>query len=175
MATNALNRIEPVYYRVVLTGFDVDPVSPENHSSQPTTGSAGLLIERANMRWEAVVRGASTTIQPLFTASFTSVNRTADVPEDDLEFTLTYDRPEYLDTEDESAAPARLTGVDAVKRLIARELIQDVVENRQIYDPTVAANIPQIIEVTAVKAAADISTAEAGIAVTEIANLDDKP
>lgn len=180
MATNALNRLEPVYYRVTVTGLDIDPVSPENFTTLPTTNVASLLIERANMRWEAAVRGASETISPLFTPAFVSANRTADIPEDDLVFTLTYDRPEYLDTEDETAAPARLTGADAVKRFIARALVPEEITNRNVFqpEPPAAALVPfngtQILEVTA-PSLGDLATVEAGLAVVEIVNLDDKP
>ncbi len=180
MATNALNRLEPVYYRVTVDGFEIDPITPEKFSGGlPTTLVASLLIEEANMRWEAVVRGASSTISPLFTPAFDSPNRTADAPEDALEFTLTYDRPEYLDTEDELNVPTRLTGEDAVKRFIARALINDEVQNRFIFDPTIVSsairNGPQIAEVTAAKISADLATVEAGLTVVEIPNLDDKP
>ena len=179
---NPLNRLEPVYYRVQITGFDVDPIDPEDFDGGlPTTGAASLLIEQANMRWESLLRGVSFTIQPLFTPAFDSPNRTVDIPEDDLAFTLTYDRPEYLDTEDELNPPTRLTGADAVKRFIARALVQDEVRNRNIFDPDNVqgpnnsfVNGPQIIKVTAPKVAATIAAVESGLVVTEIANLDNK-
>lgn len=186
MATTALNRLEPVYYRVELHAMEVDNVSPEqyaaaNSNTFPTTLTTSLDIERANMRWDAVVRKLGDLLVPLFTVAFNSPNRDEDTPETELAFTVSYDRPEFLDTEDELSAPARLTGADCVKRLVARALINDEVENRQIFDPEVDfsggpyVNGPQIREVTATKINASIATVEANITVTEITNVDDKP
>ncbi len=259
MATTALNRLEPAYFRVEIDTFEIDNVSPQFHPQGDqatlgvvtittnavsaiaiTDGGSGYLpgqavtitgdgvdadvvvgtvdgagaitgftindggsgysaatatidlprllpdtlaksldIEHANMRWEAVVRGASDTIQPLFTADIVTTGRTVDTPATNIKFTLPYDRPEFLDTEDETSVPDRLTGTDAVKRFVARELIRDVVMNREVFNPELSPVPdeqqlgPQILEVTAVKAAADIATAEAAITITEILNLVD--
>lgn len=143
----------------------------------PDTLAKSLDIEHANMRFEAVIRGVSTTIHPLFTADIVTTGRTVDDPATNIKFTLPYDRPEFLDTEDETSVPNRLTGVAAIKRFIARELIRDVVTNREVFNPELSPVPdeqklgPQILKVTAVKAAADIATAEAKITVTEIVNL----
>jgi len=259
MATTALNRLEPAYFRVEIDTFEIDNVSPQFQPQGDqailgtvtittnavsavaiTDGGSGYLpgqavtitgdgvdadvvvgtvdgagaitgftindggsgytsatatidlprllpdtlaesldIERANMRFEAVIRGVSTTIHPLFTADIVTVGRTVDTPATNIKFTLPYDRPEFLDTEDETSVPDRLTGADAIKRFIARDLIRDVVTNREVFNPELTPVPdpqefgPQILEVTAVKAAADIATAEAKITVTEIANLVD--
>lgn len=257
MATTALNRLEPAYFRVEIDTFKVDNVSPQflPQGDQATLGAVtiggnavtaiaitdggsgylpgqavtitgdgvdadvvvgtvdgdgaitgftindggsgftaatatidlprllpdslaeSLDIERANMRFEAVIRGVSTTIHPLFTADIVTTGRTVDTPATNIKFTLPYDRPEFLDTEDETSVPDRLTGVAAIKRFVARELIRDVVMNREVFNPELSPVPdeqqlgPQILEVTAVKAAADIATAEAKITVTEITNL----
>lgn len=143
----------------------------------PDTLAKSLDIERANMRWEAVVRGVSTTIHPLFTADIVTTGRTVDTPATNIKFTLPYDRPEFLDTENETPAPDRLTGVAAIKRFVARELIRDVVTNREVFNPELSPVPdeqklgPQILEVTAAAAAANLTAAEAKITVTEITNL----
>ncbi len=259
MATTALNRLEPAYFRVEIDTFEIDNVSPQFHPQGDqatlgtvtittnavsavaiTDGGSGYLpgqavtitgdgvdadvvvgtvdgagaitgftindggsgftsatatidlprllpdslaesldIERANMRFEAVIRGVSTTIHPLFTADIITVGRTVDSPATNIKFTLPYDRPEFLDTEDETSVPDRLTGVAAIKRFIARDLIRDVVTNREVFNPELSPVPdeqklgPQILEVTAVKAAANLAAAEAGITVTEIVNLVD--
>lgn len=257
MATTALNRLEPTYFRVEIDTFEVDNISPQfqPQGAQATLGTVTIVgnavtaiaisdggsgylpgqavtitgdgtgadvevgtvdgsgaitaftinaggsgftsatatidlprllpdslaesldIERANMRFEAVIRGVSTTIHPLFTADIVTVGRTVDTPATNIKFTLPYDRPEFLDTEDETSPPTRLTGADAVKRFIARELIRDVVVNREVFNPELTPGVDaqelgsQILEVTAVKAAANLAAAESGITVTEIVNL----
>ena len=184
MASNALNRLEPVYYRVELHATEVDNVSPEDYAAAnsdtfPSTITTSLDIEAANLRWRMVALKLGDLLSPLFTVAFSSPNRDEDNPETELAFTVSYDRPEALDTEDETAAPARLTGADCVKRLVARALINDLEENRQIYDPTetfsAVRNGPQIRLVSAAKIGADVATVEANITVTEITNVDTKP
>mgnify|MGYP001551615492 CR=1 FL=1 len=183
MASNSLNRIENQYYRVTVVGA-IDPESVElyaqdNGDEFPTTNDASLDIERSNMRYEALIRGASTTISPLFTPNIVVTGRTVDSPATQIELTLVYDRPEYLVTEDENNPGTELTGVNAITRFIARALVVDEVENRQIYFPaptpesalTVQKNQPQIIDVTADALFADLATAEANITVVEIPNL----
>ena len=177
MATNALNRLEPAYFIVDITGA-VDNLSPEfyaaaNPTDFPTTNAASLDIERTNMRYEEVIRAVSEDIQPLFTASIQTTGRTEDVPATAIQFTLPYDRPEYLYTEDEDNPGTFLTGADAVTRYVARGLILDIIENRQVYQPEDDKNEPQILEVTATKLYADLATAEGNITVTEVADLVD--
>jgi len=179
MATNALNRLEPAYFIVDITGA-VDNLSPEffaaeNSDTFPSTLAFSLGIERTNMRYEEVIRAVSENIQPLFTAAIATTGRTEDVPATAIQFTLPYDRPEYLSTEDEDNPGTTLTGVDALTRYVARGLVDDVVNNRQIYDPetTDDSNTAQILEVTATKLYADVSTAEGNITVTEVADLVD--
>jgi len=161
------------------TGYGAPTATIDLPRLLPDTLAESLDIEQANMRYEAVIRGASDTIQPLFTADIVTTGRTVDTPATNIKFTLPYDRPEFLDTEDETSVPDRLTGADAIKRFIARELIRDVVMNREVFNPELTP-VPdpqefgsQILEVTAVKAAADIATAEAKITITEITNLVD--
>ena len=174
MATNALNRLEPAYFIVDITGA-VDNLSPEQFGAFPATLVQSLIIERTNMRYEAVIRSASEDIQPLQTSAIAVTGRTATAPATAIQFTLAYDRPEFLYTEDEDNPGTFLTGLAAVERYVARGLVNDEVMNRQIYDPetTDDSNTAQILEVTATKLYADISTAEGNITVTEVADLVD--
>ncbi len=173
MATNALNRLEPAYFIVDIAAA-VDNESPEQFSGGfPVTLAQSLVIERTNMRYEAVVRSASEDIQPLQTSAIAVTGRTATAPSTAIQFTLVYDRPEFLNTEDEDNPGTFLTGVAAVERYVARGLINDEVLNRQIFDPTIVGNEPQILEVTATAPFADVATAEGSITVTEVADLVD--
>ncbi len=177
MATNALNRLEPCYYIVNITAA-VDNLSPElfaaaNSDTFPTTLAQSLDIERTNMRYEAVIRGLSTDIQPLQTSSIQVTGRTATAPATAIQLTVPYDRPEFLSTEDEDNPGTFLTGVDALQRYIARALIQDEVVNRQIFDPEVIENQPQILEVTAVKEFSSLAEAASSITVIKVGDLID--
>ena len=175
MATNALNRLEPAYDIVEITGA-VDNDSPEQFSGGlPVTKAQSLIIERTNMRYEAVIRGVSEDIQPLQTSAIAVTGRTATAPATAIQFTLAYDRPEFLSTEDEDNLGTFLTDAVAVARYVARGLIFDKVQNRQIFDPETPdnGNAPQIIEVTAIKLYADVSTAEGNITVTKVVDLID--
>lgn len=174
MATNALNRLEPAYFIVNITGA-VDNLSPEQFGALPATLVQSLIIERTNMRYEAVIRSVSEDIQSLQTSAIVTAGRTATAPATAIQFTLVYDRPEFLNTEDEDNLGVFLTGADAIKRYIARGLINDEILNRQIFDPDSSAqgNQPQILEVTAIKVYADIATAEGNITVTEVSDLVD--
>lgn len=179
MATNALNRLEPAYFIVDITGA-VDNLSPElyaaaNSDTFPTSLALSLGIEETNMRYEEVIRAVSTDIQPLQTSAIATTNRTEDDPATAIQFTLAYDRPEYLHTEDEDNLGTFLTGVDALTRYVARGLVEDIVNNRQIYDPetTDDSNAPQILEVTATALYANVGTAEGNITVNEVADLVD--
>ncbi len=174
MATNALNRLEPAYFIVDITGA-IDNESPAQFGTFPATLAQSLIIERSNIRFEAVVRGASENIQPLQTSAIVVTGRTNTDPATSIQLTLAYDRPEFLNTEDEDNLGTFLSGDDAVKRYVARGLINDEVLNRQIFDPetTDDSNTAQILEVTAPKLYADVSTAEGNITVTEVADLVD--
>lgn len=171
MATNALNRLEPAYYIVDITGA-VDRDSPEQFSGGfPVSLAQSLVIERTNMRYEAVIRSASEDIQPLQTSAIVATGRTATAPATAIQFTLVYDRPEFLNTEDEDNLGTFLTDVAALTRYVARGLVNDEVLNRQIFDPVSIGNAPQILEVIATKLFNDVSTAEGNITVTKVADL----
>lgn len=175
MATNALNRLEPAYYIVDITGA-VDRDSPEQFSGGfPVSLAQSLVIERTNMRYEAVIRSASEDIQPLQTSAIVATGRTATAPATAIQFTLVYDRPEFLNTEDEDNLGTFLTDVAALTRYVARGLVNDEVLNRQIFDPDTPdnGNAPQILEVIATKLFNDVSTAEGNITVTKVADLVD--
>lgn len=177
MATNALNRLEPCYYIVNIVAA-VDNLNPEifaaaNSDTFPATLAQSLDIERTNMRYEAVIRGLSTDIQPLQTSSIQVTGRTADDPATAIQFTVPYDRPEFLSTEDEDNLGTFLTGVDALERYVARELIQDAILNRQVFDPEATGNEPQILEVFAAKEFSSLAEAASSITVIKVVDLID--
>ena len=195
MVDNAgLERLEFNYFRVVITGIangaapangGVDPKTPEEYgadSALPSTTALALEKERANMRWEEVLRQTSFEIQPVFLADVTT-NADEDNPGTNVSFTLVYDKKEYLRTEDELTPGTFLNGdplretvsgnaTDVIQRYVARALNADIIQNREIFDPDSLdnGNTDQYVEVTADAPEASIAAAEAKITVTEIAN-----
>ncbi len=156
--------------------------SAGNQGGTPLTYTQSLSKERATMRWDAVVFELGWLISPVFLGEITKTgNIIGTEPVTTLSWTVAYDRPSYLSTEDELTPGVQLTGANCIKRLIARALTQTYVGNQEIYDPTltttgntcVRVNPSQIIQVTAaaLDAVADIVTVEANITVTQIANV----
>ena len=146
------------------------------------TLAQSLDKERATMRWDAVVAELGWLISPIMLAEiYKTGNLNGTAPVSTLAFTVGYDRPAYLSTEDELNAGVMLTGAACIKRLIARALTQTYVGNQEIFDPTltsvgntcVRVNPLQILSVTseALDAVADIATVEANITVTQINNV----
>lgn len=197
MATNSLNRLEPRYYRVEITG-EVDNLSIEQYALEngdpdgsppytdelPDTDDNADAIEYSNMRYEEVIRQVGERIQPLFVASIVTVDRTSSTPASEITFTLVYDRPEFLITEDETNSNALIgfgvngsSAADAIKRMAARALIIDINENRFTYKPEAQVGTtpvgPVMENMTAPKAYANLTLAEGNITVTEITNLVD--
>lgn len=167
-------------------GYAVDPVDPTANpratGAFPTDKDAALAKERANMRWEQVLIKLSEFIQPTIQYNVDASGADQDTEASTVEFVLTYDRPEYLQTEDEDNPGTILFGEDAVKRFIARALIVDLKRNRDLYNPDNAPNKsgpqvqgPIIEEVEADKLFADIATAEGSVTVTFLADVSDTP
>lgn len=190
---SGLERFDPKYFRVEIAGINegtapadggVDPKAPEEYGADgafPSSTALSLAKERANMRWEEVLRQCAERVDPIFIMNVVT-NADEDTAGTDVEFTLVYDKPEYLTTADEltpgtviNGDPLRETttgdATDAIKRYVARALVADVIQNREIYDPDTPddGNTDQYIEVTAEGPEMDIASAESKITVTDIA------
>lgn len=172
----------PVHYRIEITnltgaepknGF-IDDKKPEEYAVDtnfPTTLAFSKAKERANMRWLLLIETLEERIAPIRIQNVVATGATEDAEATTFAFTITVDRPEYLDTEDETSTPDRLQGADAVKRWVARSLIVDQKSNREIYNPEIVDTVvqgPIILELVAEAPAADLATAEGAITVTEI-------
>ena len=181
MAPSGLERLEINYYTVTigaLTGGaapndgHVDNTTPEQYgasSAYPSTNDLSLAKERANMRYEAILRQVSENIQPLQVSGVVATGATEDTPATSFVFTLAYDKVEYLRTEDELNPNTYLEGADAVKRWVERALTTDVTMNRFIYKPdpvplTTNPQGPAIEEVTAGAAEAALPIATVTVA-----------
>jgi hypothetical protein len=138
-----------------------------------------LAKERANLRWEAVVFHLGELISPTFLGEIVKTgNQNGTAPVTTLNFTVAYDRPTYLSTEDELTPGVTLTGTSCIRRLMARALTQSYDGVQEVFDPTltsvgnasVRVNPLQIINFTsgAIDAPADVAVVEANITVTQI-------
>lgn len=168
----------PVHYHVTIDlaglggaapadGF-IDNLSPSEYSGFPTTTALSEAKERANIRWEEIIRQTSRDISPIRVLDTIATGADQDTEASEMSFTLVYDRPEYVRTEDELNPGTYLTGIDAVKRWVARALIVDISGNRDFYSPEVVDGIvqgPMILNIPAGAIAPDLATAEANITV----------
>lgn len=185
MAPSGLERLEINYYTVTigaLTGGaapadgHVDHKTPEQYGADdvnvplaasttfPSDNDLSLAKERANMRYEAIIRQVSENIQPLQISGVVATAADQDTPATSFVFTLAYDRVEYLRTEDELNPGVFLLEGDAIKRWVERALTTDATENRFIYKPdlvptTLIVQGPAVEEVVAGKAEAALPIA----------------
>ena len=148
------------------------------YGGYPTTLAISLSKERANMRWNQIVNNLGLLISPVVIRDFVkTTDYTGNSPLATMEWTVGYDRPEYLSIIDSTQLPTvvYLTGVDAVKRLIAMSLTtNDLVGNQEIFDPTIGAygntgnraNSAQIVRITAAALDTSVTTVEANLTVT---------
>jgi hypothetical protein len=93
-----------------------------------------------------------------------------------MDFTVVYDRPDYLYAYDELNPGEMLYNDDAIKRWIARALVANInVDNYPVIDPTTFTDPnyhygESLIPVNAAPLAADIATAESKITVNFVAD-----
>jgi len=188
MVRPGLERVEIHYYTVAigaLTGGaapldgHVDCTTPEEYGATtglPTTNILSLSKERANMRFEAIIRQISEEIQPLQTSGVIATGADADTPASAFTFTVSYDRFEYLRTEDELNLGVYLTGADAIKRWVERALTTTSTANRFVYNPDVVPTTaiisgPGIADV--VSGPAEATLPIASVVVTPISDVTD--
>jgi len=180
MVQPGLERVEINYYTVdigaLVSGY-VDHITPEQYgvtSALPSTNVLSYQKEAENMRWEEIIRQVSDNIQPLRTTGVLVTGADEDTPGTAMTFTLSYDRVEYLRTEDEENLGTYLTGADAIKRWVERALIVERTENRFVYKPdfaptTTVRSGPAIESITSVAAEATLPIAS--VTVTAVADV----
>ncbi len=183
--------VQLVQFRVEITsliepeegnGF-VDNKTLEKYRTGETPSEASSLDkalekERGNMRWNEIVQRVSTYIAPVRILDIVADGADANTAPTSVAFTLVYDREDYVYAHDDvSVPPTIIYGADGIKRLVAIALSSDITSSTIVLDPTLVAGTPtssaygeSIRKVTAAKAAADISAAEAAITVTKLAN-----
>ena len=188
MVSPGLERLEINYYTVTIGALiggaapkdgHVDHITPEQYGalgSFPTTDALSLTKERANMRYEAIIRQVSENIQPLQVSGVVATAADEDTPATSFVFPLSYDKKEYLRTEDELNPGVFLTEDAAIKRWVERALTTDVTMNRYVYKPdfvpaTAIIYGPAIESVVA--EAAEAALPIATVAVVAVADVTD--
>ena len=194
MAKAGLERLEINYYTVTIGALTGGAAPDDGHvdfttveeygatSGFPTTDVLALAKERANMRWEAIVRQLGTETHPLQISGAVAAAADEDTPATSVDFTVAYDRVEYLRTEDTEDSPGTfLTGTAAIKRWVERALVIDHTFLRQTYDPFTLADAlpnpgefavgPEVKSVTA--GAPEASLPIATISVVAVADVTD--
>jgi len=168
----------PVWYHITVTiltaaapanGF-IDNQDPQDFTALPTTLALSLAKERANMRYKSMLQQLSLFHTVTRTLNILATGSDEDTEATVFEITVQYDRPDFIETEDEDNPGIILVGVDAVQRFVARMMITDIIQTREIYDPTLVGGLPKgpaIIDITAGKIAANLAAAEAVITVIE--------
>lgn len=151
-----------------------------SYGGYPTTYALSLAKERANMRWEQIVNNLGLLISPVFLDDVIKTgNFTGEAPVTTMAWTVGYDRPSHLAYEDSTSPGTLLTGVNALKRLVAEALVVDLTGNQEIFDPTIqgygnASARPNPLEIAKITAGAldnVITDVEANITVTVVPNI----
>jgi hypothetical protein len=151
-----------------------------NYGGYPTTYALSLAKERANMRWEQIVNNLGLLISPIFLDDVIKTgNFTGEAPVTTMAWTVGYDRPSHLYYEDSTSLGSYLTGVNALKRLVAEALIVDLQGNQEVFDPTIQGygnscarpNPLEILRVTAAALDTVVTDVEDNITVSIINNV----
>jgi hypothetical protein len=161
-----------------------------NLGSYPSNFDNSLAKVRANVRYRELIDQVQLMANGFF-CEIDAVGADVNTPPTSFEFTVFFERDEFVQTPDETAPGTSLTGADAVTRCIARALLLDKFTLREVYNPQeTAANtnngsvnfVRNPTVVTLVEAAPlvtptgnlanDLTTASAAVTVTQIANVD---
>jgi hypothetical protein len=148
------------------------------HGGYPDSFALSINKEYATMRWEQIVNNLGLLISPVVIRDFVkTTDYTGESPLVTMQWTVGYDRPEYLSIVDitSGATPQPLlTDVNTIKRLVATALTVDINSNREIFDPTIKTfgancnrvNSSQIVNLTAGALDTVIANLEAQITVS---------
>jgi hypothetical protein len=126
---------------------------------------------RANLRWAAILQQLSSAVNTYSVGDIATTGASATAAGTAMTFSVAYDRPDYLYAYDELNPGAILYNDVAIKRWVARALIETINTNAFVMDPTAytAPNYyygPSYQAITAGPLAANIGAAEAAITVT---------
>ena len=155
--------------------------------SNSMTLSAAQSIEKANMRWKGIVTTVETSLTAFLYGSWVmsggSTTDGADSP-DTVAWTLGVENIDHVYAITETGEPETvgtvITGVNAIKRLVARALTLPWAENRNVFNDTLTVRgvyalrenpvVVQHLVADPVDTVANIATIEGNISVVLISN-----
>jgi hypothetical protein len=153
------------------------PDGTDMESGWPGNVGGALAKARANLRWTQIISQLSTTVTPYAISNIIAVNGSNIAAASAMNFTVVYDRGDYLFAYDELNPGAILYNEFAVTRWIARALIANInVDNFDVLDPTASTDPTQhygqsIQPVNAAPLAIDIPTATSLISLSFVSEV----
>lgn len=137
----------------------------------PSSLSNAEAKARAYYRFKQIINICGFSVNILDLANATETGADVNTTPSNISFTLVYDKPSYLHTDDELNSGNILSGADCVKRWIARALSNTYVANEEVFDPTPSKDNANVIrgpitEELTIGSLGSISEVEAAITVT---------
>lgn len=145
-------------------------------SQWPANLGSATTRARGNLRWRSVIQYLSENATIFSLSNITATGSNFNVTPTSMNFTVAYDRPDYLYAYDELVPGVKLYNQAAIKRWIARGLIQNITSLYPVVDPTQVTGITgaaghygyNVRLVNAGPLAVDVTAAEAAITVTAV-------
>ena len=148
----------------------------------PSTITLSQNKERSNMRWQQMINELESFSTPFFLGNVhVTGNVVGNNETDTISFTIGYEHPDQISTvarPEEPDAGTVYTGTAAIKRSVARALVNSIVSNRKVFDPTLAnygayTDRPNSIRIQTLTAQGidtltNIATVEGNITVVQI-------
>lgn len=150
------------------------------YGGSPSTLQQSIDKTLANSRWQMVINQLEIFSTPFLMNDLLGTgNYDGSAPLTTLSFTVGYEHPDQISTEDELNPGTVLTGTAAIKRAVARGLTASYTGNFKVFDPTtetrgsyaIRGNPSRIMTLTAdgIASPSNISTLEGNISVEMIA------
>lgn len=153
-----------------------------NHGGWPNTLTGSEVKEQANMRYLLAVEEIEKMATPFFTGNWaTTGDQTGNAVPTTFSFTVAFNQVDYVTTTATASEPDNgtvYTSALAVRRSVARALVDTMNSNRKVYDPTLQTigyytnrpNPSQILNLTAtgVDVVGNIQIIENNLTVTQI-------
>lgn len=151
-----------------------------NWGGHPTNITLSTRKSLANMRWDMVVQQLSQFSTPFsLNDQLGTGNYDGQSELTTMNFTVGYEHPDQVSTDDEFNPGSKLTGTNAIKRAVARALTSTNNYNMNVFDPTIEARGSycvrpnsirvQNLTVTGIDDPSNMLTLEGNISVSMIA------
>jgi hypothetical protein len=157
-------------------------ITTTSFGGYPSTITLSQNKERANMRWQQVVNELESFSTPFFLGNvYVTGNVVGNDEVTTISFTIGYEHPDQISTvarPEEPDAGTVYSGTAAIKRSVARAMVNSMVSNRKVFDPTLAhysayADRPNVVRIQTLTAQGvdtitNIVTVEGNIEVVQV-------